>query len=235
MQYIDGELFDDYHVSEFEKKKIIMFINLFLKDQYFFCDYFHSDLHDYNWRVNKYKDFYQLIIYDFGYVIKNNIQNSMKNFVLHTDTNNIDEFSKILYNNIINLNIEEKYFTNNLKSYIKNFVPYTDDAIKQIYNFYFINKYKLKNNLLEIFISMILLRKNFKKYIFKKFSDKFDYNFLIELNLTYIIICEKYNIFMKTNDYIKNDYLNNQVIKNKYKYVNNNHELLENKEESIDI
>ena len=159
----------------------------------------------------------------------------MKNFVLHTDTNNIDEFSKILYNNIINLNIEEKYFTNNLKSYIKNFVPYTDDAIKQIYNFCYINNYKLKNNLLEIFISMILLRKNFKKYIFKKFSDKFDYNFLIELNLTYIIICEKYNIFMKTNDYIKNDYLNNQVIKNKYKYVNNNHELLENKEESIDI
>jgi hypothetical protein len=235
MQYIDSELFDNFDVSEFEKKKIITFFNIFLKDQYFFSDYFHCDLHDYNWRVNKYKDFYQLIIYDFGYVIQNNMQNTIRNFMLASDTNNIDEFSRILYNNIINVNVEESYFINNLKKYIKNFVPYTDDAIKQIYNFCHINNYKLKNNLLEIFISMILLKKNFNKYLFKKFMEPFDYNFLIELNLTYVIICQKYNIFMKTNDYVKKNYLNNETLKNKYEYINTNYEVLENKEESINI
>jgi predicted unusual protein kinase regulating ubiquinone biosynthesis (AarF/ABC1/UbiB family) len=235
MQYVDGELFDNINVSEFEKKKIIMLFNLFLKDQYFFSHYFHLDLHDYNWRVNKYKDFYQLLIYDFGYIIKNNIQNIMKDLVLYSDTNNIDGFSDILYNNIITLNIKKEYFTNNFKNYIKKFVPYTDDSVRQIYNFCYINNYKLKNSLLEIFISMMLIRKNFNKYIFKKYSDLFDYNFLIELNFTYITLCEKYNIFLQIKDFIKNEYLNNQIIKNKYSYENKNYDLLENKEESIII
>mgnify|MGYP001210919816 CR=1 FL=1 len=235
MQYTQAELFDDFDVSEFEKKKIITFFNLFLKDQYFFCDYFHLDLHDYNWRVNKYKDFYQLIIYDFGYIIKNDVQNFMKNFILYSDTNNFEGFSNLLYNSIINVNIEEKYFINNLKTYVKKFVPYTNDSIKQIYNFCYINNYKLKNNILEIFISSILMRKNYSKYLFKKNVDSFDYNFLIELNLSYVIACEKYNIFIKTNDYVKKNYLNNEKVKNNYKYENINYEELENKEESINI
>ncbi len=235
MQYIDGELFDNINVSEFEKKKIMTLFNLFLKDQYFFSDYFHSDLHDYNWRVNKYKDFYQLIIYDFGYVIKNNIQNHMKNFVLHTDTNNIDEFSKILYNNIINLNMEEKYFIDSLKKFIKKIIPYTNDSIIQIYNFCYINKYKLKNNLLEIFIGVILTKKNYSKYLFQMLNNDIDYKFIIELNFTYVILCEKYNFFLKTKEFIKNNYLNNEFFKNKYGYQNNYYELLENNEESIDI
>ena len=235
MQYIEGEIFDDFDVSEFEKKKIITFFNLFLKDQYFFSDYFHSDLHDFNWRVNKYKDFYQLIIYDFGYIIENNVQDTLKNFILSCDTNNINEFSKIIYNNIINVDIDEECFINHLKTYIKKFVPFTDENVKLIYNFCYINNYKLKNNLLEIFISMILLKKNFNRYLFKKFVDPCDYNFLIELNLTYIILCEKYNFFIKTKDYVEENYIKNNFIKHKYEYQNTNYEVLENKEESINI
>ena len=235
MQYIHGELFDNIDVTEFEKKKIITLFNLFLKDQYFFSKYFHCDLHDYNWRVNKYKDYYQLIIYDFGYVIENNMQNTMKEFILYSDTNNIEGFSKIIYNNIININIDEEYFIKHFKKYVKKFVPYTDDAVKQLYNFCYINNFKLKNNLLEIFISMILLKKNFCKYLFKKFVDPFDYNFLIELNLTYIILCEKYKFFIKTKDYIENIYIKNEFLKNKYKYQNTNYQLLENKDQCFDI
>ena len=235
MQYIEGELFDTINFSEFEKKKIIILFNLFLKDQYFFSDYFHSDLHDYNWRVNKYKDFYKLIIYDFGYVIKNDIQDTMKNFILYSDTNNIHGISNILYNNIINLNMEEKYFTDNLKKFVKKIIPYTDNSIVQIYNFCYVNNYKLKNNLLEVFIGAILTKKNFSKYIFQTLNDDIDYKSLIKLNLTYVTICEKYNIFLQTRNFIKNTYLNNEFLKNKYDYQNNYYELLENNEESIDI
>ena len=237
MQYIEGALFDNINVSEFEKKKIIMLFNLFLKDLYFFSDYFHSDLHDYNWRVNKYKDFYQLIIYDFGYVMKNDIQDTMKKFVLYTDTNNIDGFSKIIYNNIINLNnMEEKYFTNNLKNILKKFVPYSDDFIVQIYKFCYLYNYKLKNNLLELFIGVILTKKNFSKYLFQTIdNNNIDYNSIIELNFTYVTLCEKYNIFLKTKEFIINNYLNNEFFKNKYNYQNNYYELLENNKKSIDI
>ena len=235
MQYVDSKLFDDFDVSEFEKKKIIIFFNLFLKDQYFFSNYFHSDLHDYNWRVNSYKDFYQLVIYDFGYVIENNIQNTMKHFSLYSDTNNIDGISNLLYTNILNITITEQIFTQNLKKYIKKFVPYTDEAVKQIYNFCYINNYKLKNNFLEIFIGSILIRKNYTKYLFQKSAYPFDYNFLIELNITYVSMCEKYNFFTKIKDHIKTTYLNNKLIKNNYKYQNMYQDLVENNEESIDI
>jgi len=239
MQYIESELFDNFDVSEFEKKKIISFFNVFVKDQYFFCNYFHSDLHDYNWRVNKYKDFYQLIIYDFGYVIENNIQDVIKKFALYCDTNDIEGFSHLLYNNIININIEEKYFYNDLKNYVKKFVPYTDDSIRQIYNFCYIYNYKLKNNLLEIFISIILIRKNYIKYLFNnsniQSNTEINYNYIIELNLLYSSLCEKYKIFTKTENFIKDQILNNEIIKSKYKYKNNYYELLENKEESIII
>ena len=235
MEYIEGELFDDINVSEFEKKKIITLFALVFKDQYFFSDYFHCDLHDYNWRVNKYKDFYQLIIYDFGYIIENNMQNTMKELILAIDLNDIDNFSNILYTNITNVHIEFKDFTNNLKKYIKTVIPYSDDYLKQVYNFCYINNYKLKNNLLEIFISMILLKKNHIKYVLKINSINIDYNFIIECNLIYITFCEKYNVFMKIRDQIKNDYLNNEVLKSKYIYENANYELLENKDESINI
>ena len=131
--------------------------------------------------------------------------------------------------------MEEKYFIDNLKKFVKKIIPYTNDSIIQIYNFCYINKYKLKNNLLEIFIGVILTKKNFSNYLFQTLDNDIDYKFIIELNLTYVTLCEKYNFFLKTKEFIKNNYLNNEFFKNKYSYQNNYYKLLENNEESIDI
>jgi hypothetical protein len=49
------------------------------------------------------------------------------------------------------------------------------------------------------------------------------------------MICKKYNIFMKTKDYVEENYIKNNFIKDKYEYQNTNYEVLENKEESINI
>ena len=239
MQYIDGNLLRDMNVSDIEKQKIFMFFNLFLKDLYFFFDYFHCDLHDYNWKVKKYQDFYQIIIYDFGYIMKNDMSDILKKFVYYTDTNNIEGFAYILYNSIQNINIEKNIFNNNLNNYLKNLVPYNDDSIIQIYKFCYINNYKLKNQLLEIFISMILIRNNFKKYltINRDNQDKiyFDINLIIKLNIAYITLCEKYNIFPRIKEHIKSNYLNKKTVKENYKYNNNFYDLLEGETQIISI
>ena len=236
MKFIDGDLLDNINVSEFEKQKIILLFSLFLKDLYFFSDYFHCDLHDYNWKVTKYNDFYKLIIYDFGYIIKNddNIKKYCKNFILFSEINNIEGFTDIIYNCITNINIEKNIFINIFKQYLSKFVPYTDDNIKQIYKFCYDNNYKLKDRFLEIFISIILVRKNSIKYLVNK-TNKYNYNFITQQNIAYVILCEKYDIFNNVKEHIKNDYINNAKLRNDYVYENDYYELLNNKQENIDI
>ena len=79
-----------------------------------FLKYLHADLHDSNWKIVKYKDFYQLVIYDFGYVITNDTTDTYQKINYCCDIYDHCELGKMLYNNIVNNNISQKEFTDKL-------------------------------------------------------------------------------------------------------------------------
>lgn len=222
MEFIDGKLINDIEISDFKKQKIIGLLALFVKENYMFLDYYHSDLHDYNWKIKEYKDFYQLIIYDFGYICKNYIQNISKSLIYNLDTNNIDKLAINIYNNIDNTNFNLENFIIEFKKYLKSSIPYSDDHLKKIYSFCYNNNIQLKNNLLELFISMILLRKNYNNFIFKKISDKYDVNFMLKINYFYIQLCDNFNIFENVKNYLETFYIESDILKNKFVYNDKN-------------
>ena len=140
-----------------------------MKNGYFYLDYIHSDLHQSNWKVRKYKDFYQLIIYDYGYVLKSDseFRNTNSLMIYYMDTFDLPNLAKLLYKNITNIkNISIDDFTKQYINSITNLVPFSDALLISTYNFCYKNNYILKNNILELLISMMLLRKHYKKYVF---------------------------------------------------------------------
>lgn len=209
MEYIDGVLLDDIDVNENEKKKICALFSLFIKDNYLFMDYFHNDIHNANWKIIKTPEFYKLIIYDFGYIINNNIKDPIKKILFYFDTNNKVEAAKEIYHYLKNKNIDKNTFVNLFLKYVTKTVPYDDDFLYQIYNFILINNFKMIDNLLEFFILMILIRKNLKKYFMQKYKFKNEINYHFETYLFYKSIIDKYNIFKNIGEYFDTYYFNN--------------------------
>ena len=263
MEYIEGEFLEKLDISIYKKQLLMSFLNIFIKDTYMFGKYIHCDLHDANWKVLKQKkniandasdandandaniandandDVYKIIIYDFGYIIENNLNEHIQNLIYYLDLNNTYEIGKLVFEHIENLKIKD---TNSLEflaykeNLICNFVkynercyPYTDSNIYACYNFCHSYGYKLKNNLLDLFVSMMLLNKYFKKYLYtdcindetKCFNEKKYYKSVYDINLFYINICEKYDIFHHIKDFITNKYINNSFFIEKISYNNN--------------
>ena len=188
---------------------------------------------------------YKIIIYDFGYVIENNgytiENNSNENYqklIYYSDINNTYELGSLLFYEVQNLNIDysnselvkqckEKFIADFIK-YNAHTYPYTDSNWAAAYNFCHINGYKLNNSVLDLFICVLLLHKYFRKYIFTLFiqeNNTFDqtsyYKYIYNVNLYYVSICEKYNIFHDVNNYIKEQYINNPFFINTISYNNN--------------
>ena len=258
MEYIEGEFLEKMDVSIYKKQMLMAFLNIFIKDTYMFGKYIHCDLHDANWKVLKQKknklenlnDYtlnndindefddnftYKIIIYDFGYIIENNLNEHIKNLIYYLDLNNSYEIGKILFEHIENLKIKDANvleFLDYKENLISTFVkynecsyPYTDSTLLACYNFCYSNKYKLKNNLLDLFVSIMLLSKYFKKYLFSSneadnFSEKNYYKSVYNINLFYISICEKYDIFHNVKDFLNSKYINNTFFIEKISYNN---------------
>ena len=258
MEYIEGEFLEKMDVSIYKKQMLMAFLNIFIKDTYMFGKYIHCDLHDANWKVLKQKknklenlnDYtlnndindefddnftYKIIIYDFGYIIENNLNEHIKNLIYYLDLNNSYEIGKILFEHIENLKIKDANvleFLDYKENLISTFVkynecsyPYTDSTLLACYNFCYSNKYKLKNNLLDLFVSIMLLSKYFKKYLFSSneadnFSEKNYYKSVYNINLFYISICEKYDIFHNVKEFLNNKYINDSFFIEKISYNN---------------
>jgi hypothetical protein len=93
------------------------------------------------------------------------------------------------------------------------------DFFKITYMFLHYNKYQLKNELLEIFISMILIKKHLDNYIFPK-TGTTSPNLIIKMNIIYLNFCKKLNIFPNIQKYIQKYYLNNQKLMDTYCHQN---------------
>ena len=246
MEYIEGETFDTLTISDYKKQIIVCLIALFIKDTYMFGKYVHSDLHDANWKILRQENtnnandtnIYKIIIYDFGYVIENNLHENFKKLIYYLDINNTYELGNLLFLNVQNLNIDysnsvevekckEKFIVDFMK-YNEQSYPYTDSNYIAAYNFCHNNGYKLNNSLLDLFICIMLLHKYFRKYIFSIFTQDNNtfnqtnyYRYIYNVNSYYVSICDKYNVFDDVKSYINKQYITNPLFCDTINYNNN--------------
>ena len=225
MEYVDGTPLEKMDISEFEKQKIFTLLCLFVKDNYMFLDYYHSDLHDSNWKVCLYNNFYQLVIYDFGYIIKKQTDELYKNLSYYIDNDMYLETGKLLYPFLKNSTISKENFSNLYFNYITNNIVLNTDVekFKLTYKFCYDNNYILDNYLLELFVSLILLAEKMEYYFSSKNNmtdPTVKYNCILQKNIHFYNFCEKYEIFNNVMDYIKNYYIDNPVINSKYRCSN---------------
>lgn len=228
MEYIEGNKFDDIDISINEKQKLILIITLFIKDNYYFSEFIHSDLHDGNWKIIKINNIYKIIIYDFGYIIKNHINEIYKNLLYYSDLNDHYNVCNIFYqciNNKTNISNKQLYIDfQQYANYIfqKKYI-YTSEYIEAFYKYCFYKKYKMKNYVFECFISSLLFKKYINKYIYHKclLENRDDFiNSLIQLNIYYYNLCNEFNIFPELKQLLYNQYINNNIFISKYKYTN---------------
>ena len=245
MEYIEGEFLEKMNISTYKKQVLISFLSIFIKDTYMFGKYIHCDLHDANCKVLKQKknelddsDVYKIIIYDFGYVIENNLNEHIINLIYYLDINNTYEIGKLLFEHIENLEMKNansleflKYkedVISKFEDFAKYCHPYTESNLFACYNFCHSYGYKLKNNLLDLFVSIMLLDKYFKTYLFSysnndkniNFNEKTYYSSVYNINLFYVSICEKYDVFHNIKDYLNSKYINNTFFIEKINYNN---------------
>ena len=174
MEFIEGKLFSELDVSEYVKYKIITIISLFVKNSIFFCDIYHADLHNSNWKVIfDDKNIPKIVIYDFGYCINNskNEREIIKNIHKALDNNDIKIFLENLYIYIEYnpLNLSRQDFIDILSDYAeKNLTTHylSNKTIQFTINYLIRNKYIFKSTILNLLISIYLVENHLKKYIY---------------------------------------------------------------------
>jgi predicted unusual protein kinase regulating ubiquinone biosynthesis (AarF/ABC1/UbiB family) len=226
MDFLDGEKLELLDISLLEKQKIVNILNLFLKDTHYFKDYYHSDLHESNWKVVKYNDFYKIIIYDFGYISINNLSQTFKDITYFNDILDVDSMVNTLYYHCKNIRFTNEEFRNKFKKYLEDSKvkfrePFCDELILRLYNFIVIYDICLQPNMFELFISMILFKKNILKYICLKKVGISNSNILVSTYLNSIQMCKKYNFFDDVRNYYEEKYINNPEIKKLHQFENN--------------
>ena len=228
MEYVEGETLEKIDTNDLVKQEIIILVSLFLKDNYFFADKFHCDLHDSNWKIKIVDNEPKLIIYDFGYILDNSkeFQACASQVVYCLDTNNCEKLGELLYGYIVNRDCNLDEFKINFLKYYSTSYPYTDENIINVYKFCYEFNYKLRPCMLEFFISLLLLKKHFKKYIFvnncKVYNELLYGNYLIKCNQLYIYTCNKYSIFSDLKKFIHEKYIESPNSKNLYYYKDDN-------------
>ena len=229
MEYVEGENINEITDSITEKQKIASLLNLFVKDTFYFKQYYHSDLHESNWKVKKYKDFYQLIVYDYGYISKNNIHDTFKLITFHNDTLNVSGLCDCIYEHCLNINFTQEQFSVKFGNYINDLnveikEPFCDEIILRMYNFLVINNISVTPNMFELFVSIILIKKYIILYLLieKVGNTKAETaNNIISNYLSTINLCEKYQIFTQSKNYYIENYIQNPIFKNAHVFQNN--------------
>ena len=68
--YQNERYFHDLNVTTIKKQEIYCLLNLFFRDNVYYKDLVHGDLHTYNWKVINPDSDYKIVIYDYGYIVK---------------------------------------------------------------------------------------------------------------------------------------------------------------------
>ena len=248
MEFIEGEIYNE-KMSNISNKYIFTILNLFYFDMIFFKKYIHCDLHIYNWKIINYKsnilDNLKIVIYDFGFVVKNNkkISNTFKYINYNFNLYNISNDEKYIYNIALEfynfyykINITQDKFLSFWDFDFKTFDYCNSDLlmdtlINKLYNITYNNNLIIENNLPEILLVTQLLSYNMARYTTKG-SKIFDEMIL------YKNICNKFNIFQEMMTYYNNIlsyYINNGEIIYSNNYFDTYLDINNNKNNNIDI
>lgn len=209
MSYEEGINFEDLKESEYIRSKIFILFSLFIKNNNFELSKLHLDLHEGNWRVKKYNNFYKIIIYDFGYCCDNFSINIFKELDYCIDKKLIYGLFNICYNYVNRINISLVEFSDNGYNFYTNKCKETnmDNNYKNliissrfIIQFLNCNKFEVNYSIFELLINTNIVSKNINKYC----TNNLDTNIIY----VYISICKTLNIFPNIIDHYDKYYIN---------------------------
>ncbi len=240
MEYVEGKEFNKLECSEYVKYKIITLLNLFVKNSMFILDKHHGDLHNSNWKIyvpfKDDKDDYlnpKIVIYDFGFCINNNKDVA---FILHraVDTNNKQLFAEYLFTCIKKnpLNLSKEKFIDFMEKYIEknNLSLYHNKSISRIFKYFVVNNYVFRGTIFEGLVTLLLIDKYLKKYIYVSKSSNIPDSKKIKIvkdsTEYYITTCKLNKIFYRLKYYLE-DYL--EYLNNNYPEERKNKQNTENK------
>ena len=233
MEYEKGEKIDNLSESQYTKNKIMMLLNIFNYDCLLNKTIFHCDLHEGNWKLQKFNNFYKLVLYDFGYCQLFNNNNNFKKLLHSWMGNDINKIINYIYEIFIKINESErdKIFKDSY-DYFQNITGKSIDFLTLIKMLIYIsNKYKskLNNEPFNIILSFMLIEKNLKKFFIIKdekslinYVSKSDkYNNIKQNCFNNIAFCKEHNIFYKIIEFYE-EFINNNDNKFENNFQNNN-------------
>lgn len=232
MEYIQGEIFFSSNFSQHIKEKLATLLSLFSKQNIMFNSYLHGDLHRGNWKIRHYNNEYQIIIYDFGLVLKQNMNDDIVKICKALDQFNIEILLELLYKYTENTGINSEVFINQFKNYLINNsillenCTDTDILLRNFYNFCTYYNYKLKHIILQMIISVILITSQLKNFIYEcldipNINNRDDNSMLINKYIFEYNLCKNIESFKEIREYIYSTYLNNNIIYKK-NYMDDN-------------
>jgi predicted unusual protein kinase regulating ubiquinone biosynthesis (AarF/ABC1/UbiB family) len=215
MTYEQGTFYDDLHISEYKKGKIISLLELFLLNTMIVDKFVHADLHNGNWKVRTIDNSneYQIIIYDFGLCLnlkKINIQDFYKSIINYDLKLLVDVVSEGIIN-IKNLEESKKILLDIVENQLD--IKYMD--MNRVVNVILKNCYKLDIIFDSDYLTFLLLTINFQSVSSKyshsggassdyKGKDNIQKNFIKKSMYPYMItFCEYHKIFKDLSDYLK--------------------------------
>lgn len=233
MKHEEGLCINNIQDSLYVKNIIFILLNCFIKSNYFSCDIVHNDMHDGNWKYRKYKDFYQLIIYDFGYCSTNIINDNSKLLIYSINNGLYDNMLSIAYIYINNCNMTKNEFVSKGIQFLNDNYREMDKPASEKYITYMqcILLYIIKENLninnffIETIINFILLKEHYDTFNTINTDDISNYIYNNSSNninscpgdaFIYKTICNKYNIFSNIIDYYNEYYIDNKLFKSKH-------------------
>ena len=271
MTYHEGQTINEMEeeLSIYDKNTVLTYMNLFIKSSMFKEPLYHGDLHNGNWKIVKNTNTkneinpppYKIIIYDFGYCINNPEQNRLDifNLFMYLDLNRQQEFASKLYDYIEKSPkpITRQEFIDKCFTIMKNnrACLFSNNVFKLLIKHLLKEQYVLSSNLLDLLISILLMEKLLKKYLYFPDLDNEEiefttiynirhYNNLIKILQNYKYVCETYDCFHKLQNHFR-DYIaiiENVLDKNidddfkKYKdYRNNRKRHLDTKNKTKNI
>lgn len=234
MKYHDGATIDDVEdtMSIYNKSNILLYMTLFVKSTIFMESLYHGDLHNGNWKIVKTNSNtnipYRIIIYDFGYCIESNAK-ERKDFIKlfsSLDFNDIATFSSILYDYIERAPApitRQEFIDKSVNMMKDNRTCLFDNNVFIVTVNYFIReKFILSSKILDVLISIFLIEKLLKKYLYfpelerqqknqtentesmETIYDISHFNQLNKISQNYLTICETYDCFHKLQEHLKN-------------------------------
>ena len=208
MSYEDGESFNNLIIEDYKKYKIALTLILIIRQGFLIDNFIHADLHNGNWKVRKYKDEYQLILFDTGLCFSSKSLQLNRAFIKAWEINDYKTIStitmKLLDYKKADYNYIEQKLKNELKQLLKT--PLTISIIiKTTVNLIQKNNLIINGSYLNLVITLAMTENIFRTYGITP-DENSSYTLHDIYNIAYvdnINFCDTKKVFVKLSTYLK--------------------------------